>query len=187
MPTGVYPRKSLAERVAEKIDRRGPDECWPWTGKRNAHGYGMIHIGKVDGRWRETRATRIAYATAFGEFDSSLNVCHRCDNPICCNPAHLFLGTQQDNIADMQKKGRAWWFTKTHCKRGHEFNEENTYSPRPNFRACRVCKRIKAKENYAAKARSPQSPGGVAIVPQEVAAIVPLLRRSVASGRRAFA
>ena len=79
----------------------GPDSCWVWLGGVNTRtGRGTFWI---DG---DTRcASRTAYRIYFGEFDDSLFVCHRCDNPNCVNPAHLFLGTNSDNQKDLYAKG----------------------------------------------------------------------------------
>lgn len=75
-----------------------PSGCWEWYGRRHSAGYGLISRGRY--------AHRAAYAQAHGPIDSAQHVLHRCDNPPCCNPAHLFLGTQADNMADKQAKGR---------------------------------------------------------------------------------
>lgn len=74
----------------------GPDACWPWMGHRDSEGYG---------RYGGQRAHRIAARNA-GMDISGKFVCHRCDNPPCCNPAHLFVGTALDNARDMVSKGR---------------------------------------------------------------------------------
>jgi len=78
----------------------GPDACWPWLAS-TAKGYGQIKDGV-----RMRKAHRVAYALAHGAAPSELFVCHRCDNPKCVNPAHLFLGTNSDNQLDSSAKGR---------------------------------------------------------------------------------
>lgn len=92
-------------------------ECWPWQGQRNNHGYGRFQV-RTDrpesGRprriaYERTYAHRQAYELVFGPIPEGLRVLHRCDNPPCCNPAHLFLGTQRDNVMDMWRKGRHPW------------------------------------------------------------------------------
>jgi hypothetical protein len=84
-----------------RFDRADPDACWPWVGWFSEDGYGRLI---VDGqRWI---ASRYAYTLAVGPIPEGLLVCHRCDNPPCCNPKHLFLGTNGDNLRDAYRKGR---------------------------------------------------------------------------------
>lgn len=90
-----------AERFWTKV-RRG-DGCWEWTGSRNRPG----RYGRVLWRGKRLLAHRVAWTVAGGEVPDGLRVLHRCDNPICVRPEHLFLGTQADNVADMIAKGRA--------------------------------------------------------------------------------
>jgi len=75
--------------------------CWEWMAGKSDAGYGVLTVSK-----REYLAHRVAYFLAFGEYVPSLCVLHRCDNPPCCNPQHLFLGTFKDNTRDMLAKGR---------------------------------------------------------------------------------
>jgi len=98
-------RRALADRFWEKVDIRGPDECWPWLASTGERGYGKIMIHGPDGKAMAT-ASRIAYELCFGPVHDGLQVLHSCDNPPCCNPGHLFLGTQLQNVADMEAKGR---------------------------------------------------------------------------------
>jgi hypothetical protein len=103
MPYGPSP-KPLPERFWAKVDRRGPDECWPWLGHQNPDGYGRVYVNAAKG---PVLAHRVAWEMEHGEtVPDGLFVCHRCDNPPCCNPADLFVGTHQENNADMQAKGR---------------------------------------------------------------------------------
>lgn len=89
-------------RFWAKVKKRGADECWPWAGYRHPTGYGQIGFGK-----RVYRAPRIAYQLTRGPFRHHLCVMHVCDNPACCNPSHLKLGTPADNVRDCHEKGRA--------------------------------------------------------------------------------
>lgn len=77
------------------------DDCWLWSGSRDAQQYGDIRIGK-----KLMRAHRVSWTIRNGQIPNGIFVLHRCDNPSCVNPSHLFLGTIQDNHADMCKKGR---------------------------------------------------------------------------------
>lgn len=89
-------------RFWAKVDRRGgPGACWPWMASRNGWGYGDFKNGR-----RGHRAHRLAWELTHGPIPDGLFVCHRCDVPACCNPAHLFLGTPLDNVRDMDAKGR---------------------------------------------------------------------------------
>jgi hypothetical protein len=96
----------LIQRFWAKVDKRGPNDCWLWTGARQVTGYGAFN---VNGRMR--RASRVSWVIAHGPIPpgdhyGTMLVCHRCDNPPCVNPAHLFLGTVQDNMLDCRSKGR---------------------------------------------------------------------------------
>ncbi len=88
-------------RFWSRVDMAGLDECWPWKGRRQWAGYGAF---SADGK--EWRANRIAWHLANGAIEEGLKVLHRCDNPPCCNPRHLFLGTMADNCVDRDTKGR---------------------------------------------------------------------------------
>lgn len=85
----------------------GLNGCWEWKLKRNKGGYGVMRTGSYAAGTRGAAlAHRKAYEVFKGSYDSSLKVLHKCDNPPCINPEHLFLGTQSDNNKDMRNKGR---------------------------------------------------------------------------------
>lgn len=86
------------------VDKKGPDECWPWTKAIMTGGYGAFGLGTEDGLTHKTH--RLAWEFTNGPIPEGLCACHRCDNPPCCNPAHLFLATNQENTADKMAKGR---------------------------------------------------------------------------------
>jgi hypothetical protein len=92
------------QRFLNALVRLGRDDCWPWRGTVGANGYGNI---RVDGH--RVSAHRMAYEVLVGEVPDGILVLHHCDNPACCNPRHLFLGTAKDNTQDMIAKGRAHW------------------------------------------------------------------------------
>lgn len=79
----------------------GPDACWLWPGCRDKAGYGLVRYGG-----KVIRAHRVAFAIHNQHQLGREFICHRCDNPPCCNPRHLFIGDPQTNVDDMVKKGR---------------------------------------------------------------------------------
>jgi len=99
MPTAI----PIEQRFWPKVERKGADDCWPWLASLDTRGYGAI--GGGPGKTLR-RAHRVAFELANGPLLPGQVVCHRCDNRKCCNPAHLFVGTQRDNIMDMLAKER---------------------------------------------------------------------------------
>jgi hypothetical protein len=135
--TGRILRVPLGERLWSKIDRRGPDECWPWIARaRNARGYGLISVGLTN-----RPAHRVVYELTFGPVPILLDIDHLCRNTACCNPAHLEAVTRRENL--MRGIGlSAQNARKTHCKRGHPLDEANTWrNPKNGSRHCRTCTR----------------------------------------------
>jgi hypothetical protein len=147
MPT----TRPLVERFAEKVRFRStPDGCDEWTATLSHHGYGQI------GATRERKllyAHRVAWELVNGPIPAAMVVMHACDNPRCVRVDHLRLGTQAENNADRDAKGRRvdGWARRTHCKHGHEYTPENTWpGPKnaPNSRRCRACTNARCLKRY---------------------------------------
>lgn len=120
-------------------------ECWVWQGYRDAHGYGHM---RRSGRGGPVEAPhRVLFTELNGPLPPHIFVCHTCDNPPCCNPAHLFAGTTGDNQRDRIAKGR--YYVKatppTTCRRGHAYDDENTSLRPDGSRICRACRRRRAR------------------------------------------
>lgn len=135
----AVPERVIA-RIWDRVDMRGPDECWPWKLSTGSHGYGQVGW-KVDGSRTNamTTAHRVAWMAANGEtvIPPGMTVDHVCHNRVCCNPAHLRLLTNEENARDNGFSSR------THCPLGHPYDESNTmYRPTAHGgigRYCREC------------------------------------------------
>lgn len=132
---------SLQERFEVSYVPEPNSGCWLWFGSTNRRGYGSIQEnGKRLG------AHRLSWTIHNGEIPEGYFVCHTCDNPCCVNPGHLFLGTHQDNMTDMCKKGRHKNTKKTHCKRGHPLSGDNVRIDDDGHRGCKACIRVHHRE-----------------------------------------
>ena len=92
---------TLKEKLLFNVKLDKETRCWEWQGRKDPDGYGGLSVGDFP-----VRAHRIMYEVVKGPIPDGLFVCHKCDNPGCCNPAHLFLGTMDDNNNDRDSKGR---------------------------------------------------------------------------------
>jgi hypothetical protein len=127
--------------------------CWLWTAAVDAHGYGRFNAGRktAAGNPLSQHATHVSWELYVGTSRNGLDVLHRCDTPECVAPHHLFLGTAQDNVNDMIKKGRGKSGqhnkAKTHCKAGHPLSGDNLYfTAYNNGRHCRKCNARRQRE-----------------------------------------
>jgi len=133
--TGAY-RQKVFKRFQKRI--QFTDTCWLWTGAVINNGYGQFRVNR-----KTIVAHRVAYDLYRGNIPKGKLVLHSCDNPPCVNPAHLFLGTQSDNVVDSIKKNRQWQVKKTYCKRGHLLSGKNlrmlSGKGRKDYRDCWQC------------------------------------------------
>lgn len=155
---------SLSKRFHEKVEFIPFHSCWEWVGSKTSRGYGRINRGARRGKIE--KAHRVAYELYIAP-PGELCVLHRCDNPGCVNPYHLFLGTQGDNVLDMMKKKRGKgqfnkgldsrssrghnMSIKTHCPLGHPYVGDNLvrYSSGGTCRRyCRTCLRANERRRY---------------------------------------
>lgn len=124
--------------------------CWIWTGRRRMGKYGQTDFNGS----KSLQAHRVAWMLTYGTpIPEELYACHRCDNPGCVNPSHLFLGTQKDNINDAAKKGRLVLPLRkdkpqTHCQNGHELFGNNLKVAKNGNRSCRACAQERDKRRY---------------------------------------
>lgn len=147
MPKGVWARPTAEERLWGKVDVRGEDECWPYTGQITDAGYGRFWLGYEGGY---TTAHRAAYRFAVGEPSGVVD--HQCHNEDpgcpggpaclhrqCCNPAHLEDTDSVENMRRGKGANSRGVVERTICARGHEFDEANTYVRPDGRRECRAC------------------------------------------------
>jgi hypothetical protein len=130
------------DRFWSKVNKGKSDECWNWTAGHDKYGYGKFSI-----RGREVSSHRVAYQIANGSIPNGLCVLHKCDNPPCVNPAHLFVGTHADNVHDKCKKGRASFIAHKGEEHGRaKLNDAQVRQIRERYTAGGVTHRELARE-----------------------------------------
>jgi hypothetical protein len=138
-------------RYQSKVDRRGDDECWPWTGSVNKDGYGQFSY-RENGKTIRLGAHRWILGHLRGkQLGPGEESCHSCDNPVCQNyVSHLRIDSHAGNMADMAERKRQPNANVTHCPQDHPYDEENTLIRRGGRRKCRECGREAARQRQRA-------------------------------------
>ena len=143
------------ERIDARHDKPSEDECWNYTGPLRPDGYGnTAHAGRVNGKKKRIATHRAMYELYVGQIPLDLTIDHMCRNRACGNPKHLRILTIWENCRNNR------WAIRTHCSKGHEYTDENTYYGKQRksnggpMRECRACKRAQAKGRRNAKQKA---------------------------------
>jgi len=158
-PDAKVPPRVRLDDILERAIPEPNSGCWLWERGTQSEGYGCWPVGQR----KYILAHRMAFIIANGNIPAGMKVCHRCDTPLCVNPAHLFLGTQAENMADMRLKGRGWTPSfKGEAHPGALLNEDIVRSIRADHRSHRaVAQELGISKTAVAEARSRKTWGHV--------------------------
>lgn len=133
--------ESQMRSVRKRVDVREPDDCWPWTGSTDRNGYPRLSV-KVDGRVVTVIPYRVLWEDEYGDELGDLEIDHLCQRRDCCNYLHHL-----EPVTRVENNQRMWETREpvTHCVRGHEFDDENTYVTPDGRRQCRICRRASTR------------------------------------------
>lgn len=149
---------TIEQRFSSRVEVNDETGCHEWSGGKDGYGkYGLLTIGKWGSEHisrsrpangRKCVAHRVAWEIYKGPIPAGMLVCHSCDNTLCVNPDHLFLGTQKENMMDMDSKGRRVVRGRpSHCPRGHKYSDENLYrQDGKGSGTCLTCRRERWSE-----------------------------------------
>jgi len=129
----------LLERFESKINKT--DSCWLWTGSLFKQGYARLSFNG-----KRLKGHRVSYELYKGPIPEGLMICHtHAGNKHCVKPEHLYAGTAKDNMQDCLRHGTHGMKNRTHCPKGHEYNNINCRINKAGGRTCRVCDRQRKK------------------------------------------
>lgn len=145
-------RLAILQRILPTL-KGSASGCWEWQDYCHPEwGYGQIGY-----RGKPWMLHRLMWTLLRGEIPAGYVICHRCDNPPCCNPDHLFVGSDADNVLDRVAKRRDHHANLTECPRGHPYSGDNLWVDSRGFRQCRACQRARNKSpEYIAQRREYQ-------------------------------
>lgn len=146
---------SLARFWAKVDYSGGADACWEWQGALNPRGYGQFrHEGQMRQAHRWILGKELGTPLRW-DAEAREEACHHCDNRSCVNPAHLYVGSHQDNMQDCVRRGRHTQANKTHCPAGHPYDEANTIVNPNGERSCRECLHVRYRATQIAEGKQP--------------------------------